>query len=540
MSRTKRVLILGGGVMQLPAIRAARRKGWRVVVADANPDAPGAGEADRFERVDLKDLDGMTRLAAVLAAEEAGLSGVFTAGTDFSATVAWVARKVGLPGLPYEVAQRCTDKVLMRRALRKACVPSPPFALARDADAAVAAGRRIGFPLVVKPVDNMGSRGVRRVDTVPELAAAAERALGLSRTGRAIVEAYVEGKEFSLDAVVYDGEIQVCGCADRHIYFPPYFVEMGHTMPSDESPERVAAIRATFRRGIRALGITNGAAKGDVKLSATGPVIGEIAARLSGGYMSGWTYPYASGVDVTGAALEVAVGSDPGDLTPKRNHTSAERAFISIPGTVGEILGLAEAERSVCDIFVRATPGDRVSFPLNNVEKCGNVIAAAPTRQEAVLAAETARRRVFIRLRPGDEATEAFLFRRLPPHAPDAFSVRRRENREALDAVLPVQLEEGAASIRPLCIRPVPSPALEDATDWHGGTLSQALERVVELTGLRIGRAEGYLDVSGPVWTALLRGGAQGAVWVVDTIRQRQQAHRPLAGLAARWRGEQV
>ncbi len=536
MSDATRVLILGGGIMQLPAIRAARGKGWRVVVADANPAAPGAREADRFEPVDLKDLDGMTRLAARLAAEEAGLSGVFTAGTDFSATVAWVARKTGLPGLPYEVALRCTDKVRMRRALRKASVPSPPFALARDPDGAVEASRRIGFPLVVKPVDNMGSRGVRRVNSETELVEAVEAALVLSRTDRAIVEAYVDGKEFSLDAVVYNGRIQLCGCADRHICFPPYFVEMGHTMPTHESPEHVAAVIEVFRRGIRALGITHGAAKGDVKLSSSGPVIGEIAARLSGGYMSGWTYPYSSGVDVTGAALEVAVGSDPGDLTPKRSHTSVERAFISIPGTVAEILGLAEAERSVRDLFVRIAPGDAVSFPLNNVEKCGNVITVAPTRQEAVLAAEAARRRVFVRLRPGDQATEAFLFHRLPSHAPDAFSVRRRENRDALDALLRTQPDGDAAYSGRLCIRPLPSPALERATDWHGATLQEELERAAGLTGLRIGPAEGYQDVSAPVWTALLRGGAQGAVWTVETIRQWQQAKRPVAALAAQWR----
>jgi hypothetical protein len=229
------------------------------------------------------------------------------------------------------------------------------------------------------------------------------------------VEAFMPGPEFSVDAIVYHGEITICGLADRHIFFPPYFIEMGHTIPTNIDDDAVSALLSAFTAGVRALGLLGdnaaGAAKGDIKLTSKGPMIGEIAARLSGGYMSGWTYPYASGVELTRGAILAALGRKPGGLTPTRTWTCAERAFISIPGKVRSIHGIegAKAAPHVKDLFLRAEGGGRVKFPENNVSKCGNVIAAAPDRETAVTAAEAAARSVLIRLEAPDRETAAFL-----------------------------------------------------------------------------------------------------------------------------------
>jgi len=383
-----RILILGGGVMQLPAVRLAKQKGWTVIVAAAGISREIEALADRCERVDLRDRDAVTRVARTVQ-QDGGLDGVFTAGTDFSTTVAWVAEKTGLPGIPYEAALAATDKAQMRAAFQAQHVPSPRFFTVEAGTArsgaepsAVILPKDFSFPLVVKPVDNMGARGVRRVDDERQLRDALEIALGQSASGQAIVERYMEGPELSLDAVIHEARIIVCGVADRHICFPPYFVEMGHTMPSLLAPEILRDAEEVFRRGIRALGITRGAAKGDIKVTPEGAVVGEIAARLSGGYMSGWTYPFASGVEVTAAALNIAVGLPPGDLKPKRNWVSAERAFISIPGTVKTLEGLDRARNVpfIEELFLRVSAGQRVELPINNMGKCGNLISKAPQR----------------------------------------------------------------------------------------------------------------------------------------------------------------
>ncbi|MDR1301963.1 MAG: ATP-grasp domain-containing protein [Treponema sp.] len=526
----ERLIILGAGVMQGPAIRIAKALGLETVVVDADPEAPWVSLADRFEQIDLKDKERIAALGASLKAQ-GGLGGIMTAGTDFSTTVAWVAAQLGLPGISYEAALNASDKERMRGCFQAAGLPSPAFVVV---DAVPDSGffPSLGYPLVVKPVDNMGARGCRRVDGPEMLGAAVTDALKFSRTNRVILEAYMEGPEFSVDALVYQGEITICGLADRHIFFPPYFIEMGHTMPTALNPAAAEILLAVFRAGIRALGITNGAAKGDIKLTAQGPMIGEIAARLSGGYMSGWTYPYSSGVEVTRGAILIALGKAPQGLKPIRHWTSAERAFISIPGKVKAIHGIEAAQSLsyVTDLFLRIEPGTQVQFPENNVSKCGNIISAAPTREAAVNAAEQAARLILIRLEAPNQETEHFLASdaEVEPFPPDAFTLP--ESLRSLLAAFPepdqTKLDAETASAQKPQVVLLPFQPLIEAglQDYTGRTVQESLEAVRAITGfpLPLGEVgetgEKTVVLGRRFWAALIRGGYQGAVYIVDTF----------------------
>jgi biotin carboxylase len=552
-----RILILGAGVMQGPAVRIAKELGLETVVVDADPRAPLVSQADRFERIDLKDKEGIEALGRSLMAQ-GGLAGVMTAGTDFSPTVAWVAEKLGLPGIPYETALDAQDKERMRRRFKAAGVPSPEFTILSSLPAGDFT-LPFACPVVVKPVDNMGSRGCRRVNSPEELRNAVQDALAFSRSGRAIVEEYMPGPEFSVDAIVNGEEVIICGLADRHIFFPPYFIEMGHTMPTSLDGETAEGLLKTFIRGIKALGITRGAAKGDIKLTPRGPMIGEIAARLSGGYMSGWTYPYASGAEPTRGAILVALGRKPEGITPLKSWTSAERAFISIPGKVKSIEGLEEAQAVpfVRDLFLRARIGDRVSFPVNNVTKCGNIISAAPARDDAAAAAEKAARMVLIRLEAPDDETCRFLFPRFPEdpsgaryppdsgyppdsdYPPDSYGVsaeirRRLSLLPEPEKAPPPDYSPAPEDIPALSLVPFPEFTASGLLDYTGRTIAESLDAVRALTGLPLPLAEpsgtGYapfrtgtgenrdLFLGRGFWTALIRGGYQGACYVVDAF----------------------
>jgi biotin carboxylase len=525
--------------------------GLETVAVDADPNAPCVSLADRFERIDLKDKEGIEALARSLQ-EEGRLGGIMTAGTDFSASVAWVAERLGLPGLPYTSALNASDKGRMRRCFAAAGVPSPAFVVLTE----IPKGNftlPFAYPAVVKPVDNMGGRGCRRVDSPADLEAALPEALKFSRSGRVIVEEYMDGPEFSVDALIYRGQITICGLADRHIYFPPYFLEMGHTMPTAFGEAETTALLKVFTDGARALGLLGehaaGAAKGDLKLSSRGPMIGEIAARLSGGYMSGWTFPYASGVELTRAAILVALGRSPDGLEPRRSWTSAERAFISIPGTVRSLHFINEAASAphVKDLFLRAEAGGRVRFPENNVSKCGNIITAASDRETAVTAAESAARQVLIRLEAPDGETEAFLapapgavFGSAVPDGvtapvsqsgadawrpPDAFPVP--PDIAALLAELPDPAAAGSgvsasgAAAKPAII-PFPAFSALSLRDHAGRTIEESLEAVRTLTGYSLPIASPAEAAPGTpllgrgFWAALIRGGYQGAAYFID------------------------
>ncbi len=519
------IFILGAGIMQIPALRIAKERGWRVVAADGNDGAVGVEYADEFVHVDLKDRPALEAAARRLR-ENGGLDGVMTAGTDFSASVAWVAERLGLPGIPFETALDASDKSRMRSVFSAAGVPSPRFAVLERGASPGGLPSDLAFPLVVKPVDNMGARGCRLVRDEAQLTEALADAHGHSRSGRAIVEEYLEGPEFSLDALVHEGRIHLCGVADRRITFAPYFVELGHTMPTDFPRKDVAEVVRVFEAGIRALGIRNGAAKGDIKLTSRGAFVGEIAARLSGGYMSGWTYPYASGVDPAAGALDIAVGMAPRGVEPQRSWVSAERAFISIPGTVLSVSGerAARAEPYVKEVFFRVNPGDKVVFPSNNVEKCGNVISQAPDRESAVAAAETAARAVRIRLAPRDPRTDAFLAGggMVNPDGttwpPSAFAAGRALAEAA--AALPDRgLSRRPGASRPrIAYAPLAGADGETARDWQGRTIAESLAVVEDWTG--IGPDDGGADVvlGSTFWKALLRGGCQAAAYVVDSL----------------------
>ena len=533
---SERIIILGAGLMQGPAITIAKELGFYAVVLDGSRDAPCIALADRFECIDLKNKEEIEAFARSLQ-NSGGLGGIMTAGTDFSASVAWTAEKLRLPGVPYEAALNASDKSRMRACFKSAGLPSPEYLTITAADAPDEIRLPCPFPLALKPVDNMGGRGCRRVDSMAEFRAALTMAIGFSRSGRAIAEAYMDGPEFSVDAIVYHGEITICGLADRHICFPPYFIEMGHTMPTTAAPEQQRAILELFCQGIRSLGLAGrgsaGAAKGDIKLTPQGPMIGEIAARLSGGYMSGWTYPYSAGVRPIRAAVLAAMGRDPGSLVPDRSWTCAERAFISIPGTVRSISGLEEARQrpGVRDVFSRISVGSAVNFPENNVSKCGNIISAAPDRVTAIESAESAAASVLIRLEPGDSRTADFLAAAgmtgqagaaHPPDAfpPDAFQIGQ-EIRAALE-----KLPETRGSGEPR-IHPFPEFTDSGLTDYAGRSIQENLAAIRKLSGLSLRESAESSDnntnalLGRSFWAAFIRGTYQGAVYYIDKLTKK-------------------
>jgi biotin carboxylase len=558
----EKIIILGAGIMQGPVINIAKELGFYAIALDGSKTAPCISLADQFEQIDLKDKEAIETFARSLQSVSERI-GIMTAGTDFSASVAWTAEKLGLPGIPYEAALNASDKSRMRECFKKAGLPSPDFTTVTAADLPLSPSSLCSllfslFPLVIKPVDNMGSRGCRRVDNIEELNEAAKTAIGFSRSGRAIIEGYMEGPEFSVDAVVYHGEITICGLADRHIFFPPYFIEMGHTMPTVIEKDKQQAMLDTFRAGIHALGIAGkeniGAAKGDIKLTAKGPMIGEIAARLSGGYMSGWTYPYSSGALPIKGAILAAMGREPEGLVPVKEWTCAERAFISIPGTVKAISGIEKAQSlpHVKDLFLRIKEGGKVSFPENNVTKCGNILSAAPQRAEAIEAAEKAARSILIKLDPEDKETEEFLAKaqrrkgrkgreegeerediRFPP---DAFQLTDHLN-TALSLIPDDYNNLSNNDFAPLrlCERlflyPFPALTSSNLQDYMGRTVGENLEAVRQLTGFSLQNAPKNTDnmviLGRSFWAAFVRGAYQGAVYYIENLGAKWQKNTP-------------
>ena len=557
----KRILILGAGLMQCPAIRAAQELGCEVIAVDGNPNAVCAKEADKFFPIDLKDIPALIDLAKSL--KETGLHGVFTAATDFSVSVAAIAESCSLPGHSLEAARRASDKVLMRECFEKHGVPSPKFThiFKNEIDKAlqILKQKAIPFPITVKPADNMGARGCRLVYSQDELRPSLEDAVNFSRSGKAIAEEFIDGEEFSLEALVINGEIFLNALADRHIFFPPYFVEMGHTIPSIKSKEECDELIRVFFLGIKALGLTSGAAKGDIFLRKADPkkngkrtaCVGEIAARLSGGYMSGWTVPYSSGFDVTKAAVKIALG-EPVDELPKDGAAlfsaeraahfsaeraalfSAERAWISVPGIIKKIYGLEEARstKNIKDVLPRLFEKDEAVFPKNNVEKCGNVLSSAESYDEAVKASMEAVQKIFLRLERANNKTNLFFEKtnpsitvqgNYPPNFfkfPEDDSTKEIKNKTFDELLKNSILAEEDKILYPSFFKDF----LDRALDVHGLSIREAIKQAFFLEPKLKEKMLILQTIGEPLkpslvlwWKYFIRGSRQGLIYYLDT-----------------------
>ena len=387
----RNLIIIGGGILQVPLIRTAKEMGLCTIVFDMSGTAPGIQEADQAVLMSTRDIEGCVREAKIISRSRP-VHGVVTAGTDASRAVAAIAGALELPGIRYQDAEAASNKVLMRKRLQRHGVPVPKFFSVWSLRDAREAMDEMTFPLVLKPAENMGARGVIKVRSRGEIRAAFQHAKACSPTGEMILEEFMPGPELSVDALAWKNNFRITGIADRIIEHEPYFIESGHNMPSQLPHEILTQAADVMRRGMDALGIHTGAGKGDLKVTPQGIMVGEIAGRLSGGFMSSHTYPLHSGVDLLRAAVEIALGEEPRNLEPVRNLVAIERGILAVPGKIVSLTGLEEMKetKGVEEAVFTRKVGDLLPQPTSNIDKVGHVVVCAPTLGEAEAAANDA------------------------------------------------------------------------------------------------------------------------------------------------------
>lgn len=393
--------MLGAGPLQVPAIRAGRALGVRVVVTDGDPAAPGLVEADRAAVIDIRDAEACLDLA-----RHEGVAGVIHPCSEVAMhTLGLINDRLGLAGPGVEGAWRATNKERMRRAFEAAGVPSPRSVAVVDVAAGLVALEVQGRPGIVKPSRSSGSRGVTRLGPdapVDERARALLRALEESRDGTAMVEDFVEGPEVSVELLVWGGRAEVLAVTDKLTSGAPHFVEVGHTQPSALPAPDLARVTEVAAAGTLALGVDRCAAHAELRLSPTGPVMIEVGARLGGDYISTHLVPLSTGFDMVAAAVALALGDEPRLAPTHARQGSAIRYLTPTPGIVREIRGLdrARALPGVAEVVLWVREGSVVRALESSLDRAGHVIATGPIAQEAAGNAERARGAVRIRVEP--------------------------------------------------------------------------------------------------------------------------------------------
>ena len=388
----KTVLVLGAGALQVPAIQTARRMGLRVVVLDANPAAPGLRLGDVGRVIDI--IDGEACLAL---AKEERVNGVVHICCEVSMQVLGrINDELGLHGVGLATAIRATNKEKMRRAFEAGGAPSPKSIGAARAGEALRAVRALGFPAIVKPSRNSGSRGVSRLGPGTSREAVLEAfrwAVRESRDHSAVVEQFVEGPEFSVEMLFWNNHCKVLAVTDKVTTGDPHYVETGHSQPTRlNACDRERVVDAALR-GVKALGINWSAAHAEVKLTPAGPFLMEIGARLGGDFITTELVPRSTGIDMVAAAISLALGEEP-DLTPQHSpRAAAVRYLTPSPGTVTGITGVERARTmpGVRIVEARTQVGAVVPEITSSLSRVGHVIAEGATAEAAITAAERAR-----------------------------------------------------------------------------------------------------------------------------------------------------
>jgi biotin carboxylase len=317
--------------------------------------------------------------------------------------VSAAAEALGVRHIPPAVAELCVHKLNMKEKLREAGVNVPLFARISSLDDLKAFIAKAGYPVVIKPVDNSGARGVQRLTRDMDIVQALDYSRSFAFGGEVIAEKFVSGLQISTEGLMHEGVFHCTGFADRNYTrlddAVPFMVEDGGDIPTVLNAHDKKLVEVEFEKAARALGIDWGPAKGDMIFGEDGkPYVIEIAARLSGGNFCYDKVPWSTGVDIVDILVDMAVGNriDPARFTPTRNLATSQRYFFPTPGKIRTIHGLAAAEAMphIRKVDVWAKPGDTVAAAENHPSRVGYVISCAPTREEAVAAASAAVARI--------------------------------------------------------------------------------------------------------------------------------------------------
>jgi biotin carboxylase len=396
-----------------PFLRAATAVGAEVVVASEEASSLAGFMEGRHLTLDL----GSPAAAAERAAEFASVHPVDAVlGVDESSvlTAAHVAARLHLPRHNQVEAVAATrDKRLLRGALAAGGVPQPRFvattAATLDAEAVV---RRLGLPVVAKPVALAASRGVIRADSAADLEVAAARIARLLREecGEAgdpplLVESFVPGVEVAVEALLVDGLLRVLAILDKPDPLDgPYFEETLLVTPSRLPAAARRRVEEVTAEAVRALGLRHGAVHAELRVGDDGaPVVIEVAARSIGGLCS-----RVLRFGDNNATLEEVIVRDALDLPlPELRRGDAATGVLMLPtpraGRLRAVEGLGAARRVpfVEDVVVSVPLGERIVPPPEGDRYLGFVFARADTPDQVENALRSAQQRLHVEIDDG-------------------------------------------------------------------------------------------------------------------------------------------
>lgn len=319
---SKNLAIIGASYLQLPLIEKAKEMGYITHVFAWAANDVGEVAADFFYPISIIEKEQILEKC-----QSIGICGICSIASDLAMiTVNYVAEKLGLSGNSLEATKCSTNKNLMRLAFERNGDPSPKSILVSEATNLEMIN--LEYPLIVKPTDRSGSRGICKVYQKEQLVPAVQRALEQSFEKKALVEEFVEGQEYSVEYISYHGKHYFLALTLKYTTGAPHFIETGHMEPAPIHSKTLEKVKKIVSHALDTLDVENGASHTELKIAEDGAIqIIEIGARMGGDCIGSDLVRYSTGYDFVKMVIQVACGDAP-DFTPVCEPIAVESIFI--------------------------------------------------------------------------------------------------------------------------------------------------------------------------------------------------------------------
>ena len=371
----KKIMMLGGNVFQKTAIKRAKELGYHVISVDYLPDNPGHKYSDEYYNVSTVDKEAVWALA-----RELKIDGILSYASDVSApTAAYVAEKLGLPTNPYASVMTLTQKNLFREFMAQNGLLMPKGSMFTDKDEAREYVMSLSLPIMIKPVDASGSKGVTKLTSMEAFDAAFDEAMSYSIRKKVIIEKFIakQGYQIDGDGFIRDGKIAFFGVMDQHNNMErnPH-APIGLSTPSIQSIEHQNRAYNLIQTIFDKLDMKFGAfnfeyivdEKGDVYLLEIGP--------RNGGNFIPDTIEYALGVDMIEASIKACLGDDyAAALLPKRQRIATSYVVHSMnTGSFKELRIHDDLKNNIVKQELFVSEGDEVHAFRNAADSIGALV----------------------------------------------------------------------------------------------------------------------------------------------------------------------
>jgi biotin carboxylase len=334
-------MVVGAGEEQLPVIKEIKEMGLDVVAVDRNPDAPGLKYATFPYMIDTID-----EKRCIDVAKKHKVSGVVPAPLGYSVrTIGALNEELGLIGIKREAAIYATDKHLMRQRMKDVGVSDLKFGVVKTYKEAERLAISVGYPLILKPVDGSGSRGVEKVNAKEGLRDAFFSSSKSFRNRKdLVIEEFIDGQELGVDGFVVDGKVNILTIRNKVITEEPYRQELEYYYPSNITSQEVFELNKFINRVAKTLSIDETPFMVDIKQKPNRAFeLIEINARLAGYAIASEFVPAVTGISPISNSIKLVLSEDL-ELAPKKTRAGVMRFFNFKPGIIKSIRGVSKAK----------------------------------------------------------------------------------------------------------------------------------------------------------------------------------------------------